>query len=236
MVAKQPRGIRSNNPGNIDHNPRNKWLGLADPPIEQGVANPRFARFVAPEYGIRAIAMLLMAYQDKHGLNTVSGLIGRWAPSSENDTGSYALHVADALGVRPRDPINVHDHATMAALVRAIIQHENGRQPYSEAQINHALRLAGIVPPEAVHATPRPLLATKTAQGAGITGVAGLVGAGAQIADQVDTGQHVVEAAKTASLLAQPGTWLAGTLALVIVLGVAWTLYGRWDARRRSGV
>lgn len=37
------RGIRNNNPGNIDFNPLNAWLGQIG--LEVGVAKPRFARF-----------------------------------------------------------------------------------------------------------------------------------------------------------------------------------------------
>ncbi len=50
------RGIRNNNPGNIDHNPKNKWQGQLqhDPKIEK-----RFCRFESPEYGIRALMKLL---------------------------------------------------------------------------------------------------------------------------------------------------------------------------------
>ncbi|OTA21061.1 structural protein [Xenorhabdus beddingii] len=61
------RGIRNNNPGNIDHNPKNKWQGQLrhDPKIEK-----RFCRFESPEYGIRALMKLLSNYH-KNGYQTV---------------------------------------------------------------------------------------------------------------------------------------------------------------------
>lgn len=101
-----PRGIRNNNPGNIDFNPRNPWQGQLG--IEEGVARPRFARFDQPENGIRALGKLLINYRGKDGLpglgekgiDTVLEAISRWAPSSENDTRAYAEAVARSLGVR----------------------------------------------------------------------------------------------------------------------------------------
>ena len=57
MTKTQPRGVRNRNPGNIDFNPRNAWQGQLG--LEQGVANPRFARFDVAENGIRALGKLL---------------------------------------------------------------------------------------------------------------------------------------------------------------------------------
>lgn len=95
-----PRGIRNNNPGNIDFNPRNPWQGQLG--MEEGVARPRFARFDQPENGIRALAKLLINYRGKDGMpglgakgiDTVLEAISRWAPTSENDTRAYAEAVA----------------------------------------------------------------------------------------------------------------------------------------------
>jgi len=126
------RGIRNNNPGNIDKGP--KWIGLAD---EQ--PDSRFSSFTAPEYGIRAMGRLLNNYQRLYGINTVSGLINRWAPDSENNTLAYVHHVADTLGVEPHQPITVADH--LEPLVKVIIQHENGVQPYPDDLIRDGLAM-----------------------------------------------------------------------------------------------
>ena len=71
---KAARGYRNRNPGNIEHVPANKWLGLADPP-----SDGRFCRFHSHQHGIRALALLLQSYQDRHGLRTVRGIVARWA-------------------------------------------------------------------------------------------------------------------------------------------------------------
>ncbi|WP_340619325.1 structural protein [Xenorhabdus siamensis] len=130
------RGIRNNNPGNIDHNPKNKWQGQLqhDPKIEK-----RFCRFESPEYGIRALMKLLCNYH-KGGHNSVSKIINRYAPDSENNTTAYINSVAKALNVDQFEKIEVNK-PTLIGLSKAIIRHENGRQPYSEATFEKAYSL-----------------------------------------------------------------------------------------------
>lgn len=143
-----PRGVRNNNPGNIDFNPRNAWQGQLG--LEVGVAKPRFARFDEPENGIRALGKLLINYRGKDGMPGVGGkgidtvleTISRWAPSSENDTQAYAAAVAKRIGVRPTDPINIKDPATLRAMVLGIIVHENGGKPYPDQVIDEGVRRA----------------------------------------------------------------------------------------------
>ncbi|WP_085600419.1 structural protein P5 [Pseudomonas sp. B10(2017)] len=143
-----PRGVRNNNPGNIDFNPRNAWQGQLG--IEEGVAKPRFARFDQAENGIRALGKLVINYRGKDGLpgvgekgiDTVLETISRWAPSSENDTQAYAAAVAKRIGVRPTDPINIKDPATLRGMVLGIIVHENGGNPYPDQVIDEGVRRA----------------------------------------------------------------------------------------------
>lgn len=142
------RGVRNNNPGNIDFNPRNDWVGQLG--LELGASKPRFARFDSPENGIRALGKLLIAYRGKDGMpgvgekgiDTVLETINRWAPSNENDTKSYALAVAKRLGVRTTDPINIKDPATLRVFVESIIIHENGGNPYKAEVIDEGVRRA----------------------------------------------------------------------------------------------
>ena len=143
-----PRGVRNNNPGNIDFNPRNNWQGQLG--LELGVPRPRFARFDTPENGIRALAKLLLNYRGKdgmpgvggHGIDTVRETINRWAPGHENDTAAYIAAVAKALGVEPESVIDVRRPQLLRALVVEIIKHENGRQPYAAAVIDEGVRRA----------------------------------------------------------------------------------------------
>lgn len=128
-----PRGIRNNNPGNLRKSGE-KWQGEVDG------SDPAFKTFSTPAYGIRAIAKLLLNYEARYGLNTVSGLINRWAPPNENDTSAYAKFVSSRVGVDPFATLSVVDH--LPALVAAIIEQENGQQPYSPAQIAEGCQLA----------------------------------------------------------------------------------------------
>lgn len=128
------RGIRNNNPGNIRHSSIH-WQGKSSTQTD-----PAFVQFDSPEYGIRALARLLDTYSTHYGLNTVRGIIGRYAPSNENDTASYVNSVAGALGVSPDQRIDVQANKT--ALVQAIIKHENGIQPYALATIETGVNLA----------------------------------------------------------------------------------------------
>jgi len=134
MPSNAPRGIRNNNPGNIQ-----KGVGFAG---EVQGNDPRFATFETPEDGIRATARNLLTYQRQHGLDTVEGIISRWAPSSENDTGAYVRQVAQALGVEPDQQLDLNDPDTLTRLTAAIIRHENGMQPYTPAQMNDGVRAA----------------------------------------------------------------------------------------------
>lgn len=132
-----PRGIRNNNPGNIDRTAE-KWQGMA---ADQS-SDSRFVVFSAPVWGLRALAKVLLSYQRKHGLRTPAAIIGRWAPPVENDTGAYARQVAKALGVGVGDQINLQQPETLQRLLPAIVQHENDQQPYPAALIAEAVRLA----------------------------------------------------------------------------------------------
>jgi hypothetical protein len=127
-----PRGIRNNNPGNIRHSATN-WQGQSDSQTDAD-----FLQFVSPEYGIRAIDKILSSYA-RRGLITLQDIISTWAPPSENDTQSYIAAVADATGMQPGDTVTID---LRPALIAAIIQHENGAQPYTIAQIDNAVSMA----------------------------------------------------------------------------------------------
>lgn len=210
----KPRGIRNNNPGNIRVG--DPWQGLAerDQMTEAQKAETEFCVFADPTWGIRAIARLLVNYQDRYGLNTVRGIIDRWAPPVENDTRAYQASVAGQIGVGVSDQINVHQYVTMAPLVRAIILHENGRQPYTSGQIDEGLRLAGVKP------RLKPIAESKTLGGAVPSVVGGATAAGG-----------VISALGSLSPLAQ--AIIGGGLVLAMA-GAAFVIWNRWQERKRG--
>jgi hypothetical protein len=132
------RGIRNNNPLNIDKSDV-KFQGLAPSQPDE-----RFWTFLGPEWGLRAGAKILLTYE-AHGFVTVRQIVSRWAPPSENNTTAYVDDVAKHMGVEPDLRIDVRDSARMVPLLEALVQHENGCQPYPMCTFIKAVQLAGLV-------------------------------------------------------------------------------------------
>jgi hypothetical protein len=132
-MTKLTRGLRNNNPGNIDRNSI-KWQGMA---ADQS-GDPRFIVFTSPQYGIRAIARILMG-DWREGKNTIAALIHEWAPPVENDTDAYVRAVGKACGVDPYRPCDIP--SLLPRMIPAIIQHENGSQPYPQDVIQLGIDL-----------------------------------------------------------------------------------------------
>jgi len=213
MSQRQPRGIRNHNPGNIRRS-KDKWQGLADAQLDE-----EFFTFSEPKWGIRAVARLLIAYQDRLGLNTVNAIISRYAPPVENHTSAYVAHVAAKLGVGPDEPIDLHQHATLRVLVVSIIQHENGMQPYTDAQIDAGLVLAGVTPPEV------PITATRTIRDSQVAAGATVAGVVAQ------TVRDIEPAIPLAQRFIELAPWAAAAIALA---GIGWVVWARVDDRRKG--
>jgi hypothetical protein len=130
------RGIRNNNPGNLN------YVGQAGATREEG-PNGRFAVFKTAKDGLEALANQLRLYGDR-GLDTVREVVTTYAPSSENDTKAYIDQLAQFMGIDPDEKFDVRaDPAALAMLMKGIIKHENGYNPYGSEQINAA---AGMQP------------------------------------------------------------------------------------------
>ena len=128
-----PKGIRLNNPGNIRKGAE-PWIGQIIPGVD-----PDFCQFAKPEQGIRALGRILQTYQNKHKIRTLRAAIIRWAPGNENDTDAYIADVCERSGFGPDAIISFNDLTTLAAVVKAIIWHENGQQPYADDLIMKSL-------------------------------------------------------------------------------------------------
>lgn len=132
IMSNLARGIRNNNPGNIRLT-KTVWQGQA--PQQTDTA---FVQFTAPEYGIRAMALILKNYFAR-GVDTITKVISTWAPNSENDTAAYIAAVSKTSGIGANDKLSATD---LPALVAAIIRHENGTQPYEMQTIEKGVTLA----------------------------------------------------------------------------------------------
>lgn len=116
--GSDPRGIRNNNPLNLTYLPGQGATG----------SDGRFGVFATMEQGITAEVRQLELYSSKYGLDTIGGLVGRWAPTGENNTSAYAASVAAAMHLDQNARLNMSDPATMSALVQAMSRVETGRR------------------------------------------------------------------------------------------------------------
>ena len=134
------RGIKNKNPGNI------KDFGIPWDGLVTSITEKTFCVFQSPWYGIRAMAKIFVSYSVRHGLYTISDIIGRWAPGSDNNpTQDYVDFVAKRIGIAFYANIQVTDFKVMEALVEAVIHFENGKNPYTW-EIRTGIIMAGIDP------------------------------------------------------------------------------------------
>lgn len=115
-----PRGLRNNNPDNIEDGS----FARSQPGYVGG--DGRFAKYATPEAGLNAATNLLSSYAKK-GINTINGIVSRWAPPSDkNPTGVYAATVAHELGVDPNQPLDMGNPEIRQRVAGAMQGFENG--------------------------------------------------------------------------------------------------------------
>lgn len=146
-------------------------------------ADPAFVTFKDMTWGVRALAVTLITYQDKYEIHDISGTISRWAPPNENDTNAYIAAVCRSTGFSRFDTLDYHTYQHLRPVVEAIIRHECGLGPFSTINtwvsnevIDTGLARAGVVKPAPVAAA---MPVTKETVGATATGAVGV----AQLAD-----------------------------------------------------
>lgn len=230
MTKALPRGIRNNNPGNIERG-KDRWLGMS---ADQS-GDPRFLVFDKPEAGVRALMRLLINYQERHDIKTLRQAINRWAPAGENDSSAYVQHVARQTSLDPDEPIDFLDEYICTAVAKAIIRHENGapeayglKEWFADDVYQRAAVMAGFDP------KTKPLTQSRTVIGA-VVAAAGTVGTVASgqatglpvTPDDINTVVNAVAPFVGASVMA-----VLSPLATVVGLGI--TIYARWDDARRK--
>lgn len=157
-MADLPRGIANKNPGDLRLT-NTIWEGQS--PTQ---TDPDFIQFTTDVYGLRALMKLLLNYQKIDKLTTIRGIIGKYAPPSENDTAAYIAAVSAQLGIGPDVAIDLTLGSALMPFAKAIVVHENGPNPagsdwYPDSTYAQALALAtGATPPVVVAApAPQPL-------------------------------------------------------------------------------
>lgn len=118
-----PRGYRNNNPLNIRYNTANNWVGKVLPNTDGA-----FEQFKDMSYGYRAALYLIRKYIGQ-GNNTVSSVISKWAPATENNTSGYITRVCNTTGYLPGTVLSASDKEQLCKLVYAMAIVENGNTP-----------------------------------------------------------------------------------------------------------
>lgn len=135
-MPELPRGIRNYNPGNIKAVAGLQWRG------QKGKDADGFCIFIAPRFGLRAIAVIWQDYCYYHSFKTLREYVNRWAPPTENPEESYLRVLCAAAAVGPDEPYNPCDRPLF--VLRAIVCMECGYCPYSDKDLQAAIDAAHI--------------------------------------------------------------------------------------------
>lgn len=224
MTKQLPRGVRNNNPGNIERG-KDRWLGMAQ---DQSSDN-RFLVFDTPESGIRALMRVLINYQERHGIDTLREAINRWAPPAENNSTAYVQHVARLTGFDPDERLDFLDREVNVSLAKAIIRHENGepslyglKEWYADDVYERAAVMAGFEPTATPLKKSRTLAGVAAAAGATVVAMAA-PGLTPEDVSTVTAAANAFGWSKVAELLPH----------VVALLGLAFAAYARWDDAKR---
>lgn len=113
-------GLKNNNPGHIRLSPIS-YMGEVVPS-----GNVAFKQFKSIDWGYRAIFVVLHTYKIRYGLDTLEGMIQRYAPPTENDTRRYIEFVSYRSGLAKDEKLDTLSAETMKPIVTAISRMENG--------------------------------------------------------------------------------------------------------------
>jgi hypothetical protein len=206
---KPTRGERNHNPLNIRKNPGVRWQGTDCPQTDA-----EFVVYESPKWGYRAACTVLRQYWKKHHLNTVRGIIHRWAPPNENDSDGYASFVASKLDVSVDEEIDLLQWEVMFQLLKIMTVAENGRCIHADEVITAGMVAAGMQLPQ----SRQPALLQPT----NVAAIGGTVAAAAGVV--VQTMDVLKDASDHALTLGGDALGPAfALLALAAILSLAWT-------------
>ena len=127
-------GQRINNPFNI----RQANQGF----VGESGDESGFVSFDDPMYGVRAADRVLSTYGRDYGINSIRGLLNRYAPpEDDNDTESYISYVSNKLGVDPDAEIDLSNPEVRSQVLSPIAMFES-RSEYSPGQITEMIASA----------------------------------------------------------------------------------------------
>lgn len=113
-------GLKIKNPFNIRKG--EEWVGKKD--IAR-IGTGLFVEFVDVKYGVRAAFVTLKTYMDKYNINTINGIINRWAPKNENETERYISFIESETGIN-RNKTLTFGKEEFYPIARAMAKQETG--------------------------------------------------------------------------------------------------------------
>lgn len=138
-----------------NHNPLNV-ISISPPWAGQLGTDASFAVFSSAVYGWRAAFENLEAYKLKHGIDTIQGIVARWAPEADgNDDPGYAALVSRITGIDETATVDLQDWETLLAIGSAMAVVEGGKLPWVETDKEKGLKMAGIHQKPAHHSHRR---------------------------------------------------------------------------------
>lgn len=225
VVGAPPPGFLRNNPGNIrrKQDERDPWQGRVPDYLCTQTAYEEFTSMV---WGVRAMAVVLITYQDKYKVRTIESIVPRFAPEKDNnDTEAYIYNVKLWTGFEAKRVLNAHDFNDMFPLMKAMIRQELGNGPeenglwVSDGIIIEGLRRAGVI-----NQAKQKLSDSHTAKAAGMAGIGGGTLGTLTIAE------YVKDAATEFKYGVEPSTII---YFVVSALVIACCIYIMWKRKQR---
>jgi hypothetical protein len=139
-LTDQVPGIRNNNPGDLVYD-GTQWQGMSNPNNDG-----KFIIFADSTWGLRALALDL-TNAIKGGADTITTLITKYSPSSDNNnTAELIANMAANTGIAADTQLGT-DSDTLDSLMTGIIIQEIGQplqqQYYPDADIQTGISMAG---------------------------------------------------------------------------------------------
>lgn len=223
MAPKQHFGWTNNNPLNIRISP-NKWVGKIVPS-----RNAAFETFDTPENGLRATVIIMSRAYKRSGINTLIGLIQKWAPEEDNNRPLiYANSVAKDSGYTIHEHLDLADFDVLCRIIPPMSRVETGQGFQWSAEILAAGIRAGLG--QLAHQKKAKVGFASTSAGAGTAGVVEMASNVMDPSLLVDVGGPAVQdvIASGTSTLSQLAPYIEiaqwGLMALVLA-GAAFTIY-----------
>lgn len=175
-----PRGIRNNNPLNLEYVPGQAGVTGSD---------GRFGQYGTMADGVAASEQQLLKYQAR-GVDTLAKMVSKWAPPGENDTPKYIANAARWSGLDPEAKVDMHDPVVAGKVITAMARMETGRElNQNEVQMGVGLGLGGNEAPKTAQVLAAVQAAAPTAA-PGAPGAAGAAGVAAQAAAAIAPAQQ----------------------------------------------